>query len=367
MADKTTDSSAATPVGGATAPATPASAPTNEPVSEAAIAALIGGDIQETDNSGQQKVTKPATPATPAAPAKAAPADSQKPAAPKSPFERVSARQAAVEARKFEGLTPEETEIFKKMSNDAYNYLYPKFIAQKAPAGDEVTKQLAQVQKDLEEARNFRFADHEEGYTLTKEYREIQEQASIADNILNHWQAQLAAVQGGAKEVEMLVQTDTGIGVRKVPVTPAIQADLIRRISVANNDAQTIRQQIDHLRQQHSTRYGGFNKALSDIYTEHFGPHEKLLKKGMDSALARIPAWFRHRPEAKLLAAALASNEYFAEIIESLQGQGQAQQLLDGAAKSGGPTQGELRQEVGTSKNTMQVSDEEYNRIRALM
>ena len=359
------EANANTPVGGATAPATTTSAPTTEPVSEAAIAALIGGDIEETTQSGQRQVTKPAAPAATPAPKPAA--TTAQPATSKSPFERVGNRQAA-EPRKFDGLTPEETEIFKKMSNDAYNYLYPKFIEQKNGGSPDITAKMTQLEKDLAEARNYRYADHEEGYTLTPEYRDVQEQASLAENIANHWQNQLAAVQGGAKEVEMLVQTDTGIGVRKVPVTPQIQADLIRRIGIANNDVQSIRSQIEQLKVQHSSRHGGFNKALEGIYSEHFGPHEKILKKDLDEALSRMPKWFQHRPEAKLLAAALASNQYFAGIIESLQGQGAANKLLEGAAKSGGPTQGELRQEVGKPANgSLTYSEEEYNRVRSFM
>lgn len=359
------EANANTPVGGATAPATTTSAPTTEPVSEAAIAALIGGDIEGTDQSGQQKVTKPAAPATPPPQKPATPP--APPAASKSPFERVAGKRS-VEARKFDGLTPEEVEIFKKMGNEAYDYLYPKFIAQKNGTNPDVTAKMAQLEKDLAEARNYRYADHEEGYTLTQEYREVQEQVTLAENIANHWQSQLAAVQGGAKEVEMLVQTDNGISVRKVPVTPQIQADLIRRIGIANNDVQSIRGQIEQLKAQHNTRHGGFNKALEGIYGEHFGPHEKLLEKDIKAALERMPKWFQHRPEAKLLAAALASNQYFANIIESLQGQGAANKLLEGAAQSGGPTQGELRQEVGKPvTGGLTYSDAEYERVRGLL
>ena len=159
-----------------------------------------------------------------------------------------------------------------------------------------------------------------------------------------------------------------GLETFKTSVTPQLRADLIRRLAVSQNDISRIRSELDSLKGKHSARWKGYNDTLSGIYKQHFEPHAAMLKPFYDKILEGFPPWFRNRPEARLLASSLASNQFIEKKYASQLAAAGNTQRQAAAKQSAGPTQDELQQgATGTAKPAKSYSDEEYARVKALL
>lgn len=264
----------------------------------------------------------------------------QQPAAPQSPLARLGKKAE----RDYSGFTDEEIAYFKKMGNDTFDWIAP--IYRKYKSGqppEDVTSKLTDYEKRLKEAEERQWFDHPDSYQLSDEYRQAQQTYGEAQAVAQHWQQQLVAVDGGAKEYTGLRYDANGqIVTVKVPVTPATRADLIQRMQVAQSDVATVRQEMEAVKGTHSKRYGTYKGTLEEIYEKNFKPHEAVLKKHYDKIIEGFPAWFRNRPEARLLAASLASNEVITEHYNGQAGTQAATQIFQNASASAGPTKAAL-------------------------
>jgi len=313
--------------------------------SDAEISELLGTAVSS--NPSTPAPAQPAAPSQPAAPAAPAKPDaSSTPAAPtRSPLERLAERGSQGKARDYTGLDEEEKAIFEKMANNSYQKLYPIYLAHKKnePPAD-IKEKLTTYERQLAEAEDRRWHDHPEAYRLSDEYREADEFHNTAQAISAHWQKQLEAVDGGAKEYFAVTQDREGnIVTVKTPVTNATRADLTRRIFLSQADIQSAQAQLEKTKETHSKRYGGYKSTLESIYEKNFKPHEALLKKAMDAHLESFPKWWRKTPEARLLAASLASNQIFVDQLEGSRGASAANAVFESAGKAAGPTQQDLQ------------------------
>ena len=322
--------------------------------SDAEIAALIGAPAPE----------EPPKPATPAAPAK--PATPAAPAA--SPQEPTRPVGRPAQKRDYTGLEPDEIEIFEKMGNKSFDKLLPIYLAHKKgqPPADVQTK-LSEYEKQLAEANDRKWWDHEDAYKLSPEYNEAVETASTAAAVADHWAQQLVEVDNGAKECVMLRAGQNGIETFKVAVTPQTRADLIRRLTQSQQDVARVRAGLDEVKQKHTSRWKGYSDTLSGIYDQHFKPHQELLKPFYNKIIEGFPAWFRNRPEARLLASSLASNQLIEQKYAAQLGQQKTAAQQQRAKQSSGPTQEELQQGTSTPASSTTYTEEEYNRIRSMM
>lgn len=254
------------------------------------------------------------------------------------------ARLGKKQERDYTGMTDEEIAYFKKMGNDTFDWIAP--IYRKYKSGqppEDVTKKLTEYETQLKEANERQWFDHPDAYQLSDEYRQSQAVYQEAQAVAQHWQQQLVAVDGGAKEYAGLQYDAQGrIVTVKVPVTPASRADLIQRMQVAQSDIATTQQELEAAKGTHGKRYGGYKSTMEEIYNKNFKPHEAVLKKHYDKIIEGFPAWFRSRPEARLLASSLASNEVITEHYAGQQGAAASTQLFQNASAAAGPSKAVL-------------------------
>lgn len=323
--------------------------------SDAEIFELIGAPSAANPKPAEGQASPPRSQPSEQAPQPSTP--QSQPSA--SPLSRVK----PTEARDYTGLTEEEIARFKKMGNDTFEWLLPIYRKYKeGQPPEDVQKKLAEYEAKLKEAEDRRWFDHPESYRLTDEYNQLQASVNEANAVASHWQQQLVAVDGGAKEIQMLQYDQAGNLVTvKTPVTPATRADLINRMNLAAQDIQQVNQELSGLKEAHGKRYGGFRTALDGIYDKHFKPHEKLLESHVKTIIEGFPAWFRNRPEARLLAASLASNEVLTAHYEGQKNAEGSRQLFSQAAQASGPSKETL--ETGTNRQAQGASGKKVVRM----
>ena len=97
------------------------------------------------------------------------------PAAPKRTLQEIQAhRHQQAKARVFDGLSEEEIPLFKQMSQQAYDYLYPKYLASR-----EQEARIKELEEKANAADSRRWYEEPDAYTLHPEYRELDRKSVV--------------------------------------------------------------------------------------------------------------------------------------------------------------------------------------------
>ena len=94
--------------------------------------------------------------------------------------------------RVYDGLNEEDKVLFKHMSRDAYNKLYPLYLKHK-----EVVEAQEQLAKENAEIKDRHFYEQENAYQLVPEYQSLVSNATLMDQEIAHWSQQLRNVKRG--------------------------------------------------------------------------------------------------------------------------------------------------------------------------
>lgn len=130
----------------------------------------------------------------------------------KTPEEKPAATPVAKQedSRDLTGIAPEHQELFKRMSNEAFNVLKAEYLENRA-----LKQQLAEAKKgSLPES----YYEHESAYVLTPEFSAASENVAQAETILNHYTQQLADLRAGGDTYTVLQRNAQGQLVASAPV-----------------------------------------------------------------------------------------------------------------------------------------------------
>jgi hypothetical protein len=168
-----------------------------------------------------------------------------------------------------------------------------------------------------------------------------------------HYREQLAAIRGGAKSYTPKYVDDKGVLVDGTPrpVAPTSADEVFEIIQQAKLDQQTLDVKEGEIKAQHSQRYNGKRQVLEQLYNQHFAARKDIIGAGEKKWLDSFPAFFRVTPEARLLAAQMAVNEYNLAQQTTNTGKATVAAAAQRAAKNGSPTRGDLATDVPASVN----------------
>jgi hypothetical protein len=275
----------------------------------------------EHDGEGAQ-APEPDSPAQ--QPQKAAPL---KPTTAAAPVGRPPSRDPKLAAIK----DPVTRDLLKRMDNAAFNKFYD--IAVKLQAGELIAKEDFEKQiksKELEweeRAKASRFLDHEEGYTLTPEYKEAAGRLQAVQNEADFWAEQLANFRAG-QPVEWLYQNEKGEIVKMPsqldPKDPSLEGRILSKITKASAISTELERELSALPSKHKTEYGRVNGVIGNMDKVLFDGLEKADPSFAEEAaqeIAAVPAGLRSRPEFKLLGKSLAAGRRLLAINEQLKQQ----------------------------------------------
>lgn len=325
-----------------------------------ALTEAANAATQDSKATTTTTTTPPATPAQQQPPAQTPPA-AQTPPPEDDPVGRAVERHTS--KRDYTGLDAEEVELFKNMSRQSYDKLRPIYDAYKKHGFD--TKKFEELAAQLDEQRKFRYHEHPDAYTLSDEYKQAQQIAQSIETVSNFWDEQLAALRGGSKEVSVLVRDAKGYLVPSapIPVTPQVEAEILRNIAKVAADGQAAKQELETLRSSYRSQYDEYGKVFDKVFQQIFGKHEAVLKPIADKQLEKFPSFVRHRPEVKAAAYALATLIAGAGEKNAQAATQAADKAVQEAAASAGPTKAAIT--AGTTDKQTGYNDAEYKNFKA--
>lgn len=314
------------------------------------------------------------SPDAPVAPSALAPSDRDQSAdqpehqpAPVQPATTLSQALKKTHApRDLQGLDEEEADIFQNMSRKAYDKLLPlyrEYKSQFLPNKDKFSK-LPELEKQLAAAQQNRWFDHPESYQLTPEFQQTVDKLDQISSIQSHFEAQLDAVEAGAKEYTTLRRgPDGNIQQVKVPVDPSTRRQLLTEIISAKDATKTLTQKIEETKSAHQNRWTSHKSSLQQLDKTLFGEYNEILDAPAKAELQKFPEYFRNDPAAPLLAKAITLINFAGKALEQNKVQQSGAAINQKAAQHAPPSRSGLQPQISPASPTA-YSMEEFNALR---
>ena len=246
-------------------------------------------------------------------------------------------------ARELDGLDENEAKLFKSMSREAYEKLYPLYKKIRGHEADidqlpSLKEKLAELEK-AQATKPSAFYDHEDAYLLQQDFRDALRESSTLREIASHWQEQLIAAEEG-KQIRDLI-TDANGNLQLGPpmeATPRAKAQ-IQSLLMQSNQAYTVHQQkLDSIKSAHAEQFKTYKTGLQTAYDKFFGKYKDQLEPLAKKELEVFPEFARSRPEINLLGHALALIRHIVQSDKANQTQAAAGKANSNGQKIAGPT-----------------------------
>lgn len=273
-------------------------------------------------------------------------------------------------SRDYSDLQEEEVEIFKKMSNKAFNTMKPIYKEYKT-----YKQTLAQKEKELSELKAKQVEvppsiyQHEEGYVLDPQFRQAYSNLTTAKAVAQHWENQLNNIRQGAKEVDNLVfnqQTQRFELAGKVPADVNTETEVLKQVTRAQTIAMQQEQAVQNAIAFHKQNYSSSANTVSEMQKAFFGKLDTdQYKPLVQQQLETLPPIYRNHPVAQLAARSLVMNALLANLLKSA-----AKEKSNGATKivrqASGPTAGEASADGNgkSSNNNSEVNFADFQKVK---
>lgn len=277
-------------------------------------------------------------------------------------------KQEAQQARDYSDLDEEDVQIFKNMSNKAFNKMKPVYKEYKT-----LKQTLAQKDKELADLKAKSsevppsIYQHEEGYVLDPGFRQAYSNLNTAKAVAQHWENQLNNIRQGAKEIDNLVfnqQTKQFEIAGKVQADVNSETEVLRQVTRAQTYVMQQEQQVQNAIAFHKQNYSGSANAVAEMQKNFFGKLETdQYKPVIQQQLEMIPAIYRNHPVAQLAARSLVMNALLANLLKSAAAEKTATKIV---RQPSGPTASEAAADGNgkSSNNNAEVSFADFQKAK---
>lgn len=226
---------------------------------------------------------------------------------PQSPVAPVATKP---KTRVFENLEADEVELFERMSNKAYEKLYPLYLEHKKlkPNHEVAVRELQAAKEQLEQVKGKvppSLFNHPKGYMLSQKYESLNNDASVAQYIKQHWETQLAKHRKGEKWTNLDIENG------KIKLTPDQEPTTESEIAVLQNTQFALQQLtgIQHQLETHVTEFSSSFKRDADFIREAeakffpgFEKPDHPTARIQKEILTSLPLSYQEHPLASMLA-----------------------------------------------------------------
>ena len=240
--------------------------------------------------------------------------------------------------RSLEGLPPEVAPLFRQMSNEAYNKLYPAYLEYLKLKGS-----LEDKAKQEETLKNAVWWQMDGAWTLHPEYRELASNAERLNYETSFWKRQLANIESGQPWTELYIDPKTGEYLEGPPqeASPEAKANVITQLNKAILYSQEVGKRLEDFSSKFKSQFSTLNDSLVKVDKELFGELDtKKWGPKIEQWLSHFPEPLRMRPEYQMLAKAATVIEGLALALKRYEAQKGLQKEVDRIGKSSGPSQG---------------------------
>lgn len=267
--------------------------------------------------------------------------------------------------RTYDGLNEEDKVLFKHMSRDAYNKLYPLFLEHK-----KIKEAQEALIKENEEIKGRHFFEQDNAYTLTPEYQALTQNAAVMDQEIAHWSQQLRNVKKGLPWAP-LVPDDKGnpcIG-QEMAVDDAnkddVEAFIISKLTEGNGYRNQYQERLAAFHEKFKGEHGRYLSTFDQIEAKIFnGANKEKLEAAALTKLSLFPRHMQGRREIKSYAKALVLLDGLLALMASRQSAANTQAIVQRTAASSGPTTGDLHPVTGSgAANTIGAIQDEMDKL----
>ena len=293
------------------------------------------------------------------------------------------------DGRDYSDIPEEEKPLWRKMSNDSFNQILPKVkelkvikvsLAKKEEEFSTLRTQLEEAQKGIVRLPE-NYNEHPAAFVLTPEFKQISNNVNIAQQVYSHWEEQLIAVKGGAKEISILGNDNNGniIETGKQPVDERTELMLGRLISGSDRQLANEQARLNMLAQSHSAKASEVKQWVQAQEKDAFAVFEVPDNKTkmtpiINDTISKFPAALQSNILMSSYAKALITISTLRGMLE----QAKAAQLANGngggtakvaaTIKNNGPTAGEIAGGGGATTQTktaaQQVNLDDFRRAK---
>lgn len=207
--------------------------------------------------------------------------------------------------RNFEGLDPEEQDMFKRMSYRSYSKLYPIYKQFKESQGKFGEDKLTALQQELEAARQQRFYDEDGAWTLSPEYKQLAEAEDTIKAEGEYWQEQLALAIKGESWRPLIKNPDGTYGQGDPQeASPQAQAKIMAKYQQALHIQSGLSEKKNGLTSGFKTKHANIQNTIKAFNSRLFSnvDFNNRFKPQREAILKEFPAEIRHREEYQLIA-----------------------------------------------------------------
>lgn len=193
------------------------------------------------------------------------------------------------ERRDYSGLTPQQAKVARQMSNAAFNLFKPTMLE-----NTRLRKEIADIKAKPADpsALPQSYYEHEQGYTLSKEYPELVKNYRQLEVERAHWRQQLINIRAGKDWQDIEYDSKTG-GVRVVatPLKASPDADIAvsEYLQNANEGMREINRKVTDLQTNHKKGFDTIREKIKqfstsnqlDFLDDEKQPGNKVMKDAM--------------------------------------------------------------------------------------
>lgn len=247
-------------------------------------------------------------------------------------------------ARDYSGLDEVEIAWFKRMGNEAYANLYPRYLESK-----KHKETIDRLNKELEASRGAHFFEQDGAWTLMPEYRQIEQSVNRLNAEASHWQEQLRLIEEGQEWTPLVLdpQGNVVLGAPQ-PASTAAKAEIMGALNKAYSYAANAQNQLQAFQGQFKEKHSNFVKSLNGLREQIFkGADLTKLEKAAAPKLEMFPAHMRTRPEVRALAEALVLIEGLTAMVNTSRANKASMQIKSNIASAAGPNGSRVAQGSG--------------------
>lgn len=253
-------------------------------------------------------------------------------------------RHAQAKARSFEGLDESEVPLFKQMSQQAYDYLYPKYLASR-----KQEEKIKELEEKAASADSRRWYEEPDAYILHPEYRELQSHNENLGIEERFWTEQLANIEEGKPFYTL--ERERGAdgkyvykyGEEQQP-SPTAKATIISNLAALTQHKLSAGAKLRELQNSFTGKHKSFTDSLEKINKTVFGgvdfQGDNPVAKSYQAYLNQFPSEFRSQKPYQIIAQSGAVIEALIERIRSFEATKTAKAGVAKVVRAAGPGNG---------------------------
>lgn len=209
-------------------------------------------------------------------------------------------------------MNEEEKKLFRDMSNEAYNRIYPLWSQHQRGEfvpKSEIDKVRREAEEQAKQVKSERFYDHPKAYLLSEDYSNAQHDVAIYRDIVDHYRTALANVTAGKGFFRILPDEKEKFIIdtrQEIPASPQAHAYITAELSKFYGMQMQAEQNVRSLETNYGQRFTPIKQALDKVEVQVFEKFEKApgFERAWKGELALYPRELQGLPEYRLLAKA---------------------------------------------------------------